>query len=745
MKQLCYFIFLFIFALQFSSCIEDHADHDLSILPLPQEVEDGHGFFARDNFKIFAPEDDRSYYMNVFSDLGWDTTNENKEGKANVVIKMDYSFKEEAYELIVERKKILIRASSRKGVFYAIQSLKQLVWLNNNQIPNCKIKDEPRFSYRGMHLDVARHFHDLDFVKRYIDVMAMYKYNYFHWHLTEDQGWRIEIKKYPRLQEIAAYRDETLIGHYTDQPHQFDGKKYGGYYTQEEIKELVAYAESKQIVVIPEIEMPGHSLAALAAYPELGCSGGPYKVATKWGVFEDVYCPTEKSFAFLEDVIDEVAALFPGPYIHIGGDECPKKSWKESAFCQRLIKQEGLKDEHELQSYFIQKMEKYINQKGKKIIGWDEILEGGLAPNATVMSWRGIQGGIDAAQLNHEVIMTPTSHCYFDYYQSTDENEPLAIGGYLPLEKVYSFEPIPDALDESQQKYIKGAQGNVWTEYMPTTAQVEYMAFPRAIALAEVVWSAKTSKNYDRFLVDVEKHIAYLSDQGINVANHLYVLDLDMKTEGNGVISVSARNLPQGCSLAAKDSFGNYIREKQFELSKNTSEFFMLNKDGKVVDQKFVSFDQHNGFGAKVDLYFPPSEKYKGFGSATLVNGILADGDSYGGKEWLGFQGESMIATLNFGEMKTLNYGSIQFFNSPDSWIYPPRQLILEGSADGENWKTIIAENVKPSNNKSMLVELPTRNITTQYLRITALPHGEIKSGQGEGNQAWLFVGEIVL
>ncbi|MDP5092104.1 MAG: beta-N-acetylhexosaminidase, partial [Polaribacter sp.] len=408
----------------------------------------------------------------------------------------------------INKNQIKISAKSSKGAFYAVQSLLQLLPPKTTSksiaIQCLEIKDEPKFVYRGMHLDVSRHFFSVDFIKKYLDLMAMLKMNTFHWHLTDDQGWRIEIKKYPKLQEIAAFRKETLIGHFSDEPQQFDGKKYGGFYTQEQIKEIVSYASERQITVIPEIEMPGHSQAAIAAYPELGCTGKQIEVATKWGVFEDIYCTNENTFKFLEDVIDEVIPLFPGKYIHIGGDEAPKTQWKNCIHCQNLIKKEGLKDEHELQSYFITRMEKYINSKGKLIIGWDEILEGGLAPNATVMSWRGIQGAIDAAKQKHTVVLTPNSHCYFDYYQSDNEAEPLAIGGFLPLEKVYDFNPIPDELSTDESKFVLGVQGNVWTEYLSTPEKVEYMVFPRAIALAEVVWSSSENKNYTDFIHRLE-------------------------------------------------------------------------------------------------------------------------------------------------------------------------------------------------------------------------------------------------
>jgi hexosaminidase len=344
---------------------------------------------------------------------------------------------------------------------------------------------------------VGRHFFPVDFIKKYIDYIALHKMNYFHWHLTEDQGWRIEIKKYPRLTEVGAYRDGTIIGHFPGKGN--DSIRYGGFYTQEEIKEVVAYAAKRYITVIPEIEMPGHSSAALTSYPYLGCTGGPYKVQQTWGVFEDVYCAGNDSvFTFLQDVIDEVITLFPSKYIHIGGDESPKTRWKSCPKCQKRIKDNNLKDEHELQSYFVQRMEKYINSKGRTIIGWDEILEGGLAPNAMVMSWRGEKGGIEAARQNHNVIMTPSSHVYLDHSQTKKEDS-VTIGGFLPIQKVYSYEPVPKELTGEQAKHVFGAQANVWTEYMGSTQKVEYMLFPRLSALSEVLWSPAAQREWPDF------------------------------------------------------------------------------------------------------------------------------------------------------------------------------------------------------------------------------------------------------
>ncbi|MBT3559753.1 MAG: beta-N-acetylhexosaminidase [Flavobacteriaceae bacterium] len=440
---------------------------------------------------------------------------------------------DEGYKIEIRQNGITITSKDNKGAFYAIQTLRQLIpaSFEDKTYPNKEIRikcqiieDSPRFKYRGMHLDVGRHLFSVEFIKKYIDALAMLKFNTFHWHLTEDQGWRIEIKKYPKLNTIAAYRDSTLAGHYTDRPRKYDKTKYGGYYTQEQVKDIVNYALEREITIIPEIEMPGHSKAAIAAYPNLSCEEKPVNVATLWGVFEDIYCSKEETFKFLEDVIDEVVDLFPGKYIHIGGDEAPKTRWEKCNNCQSVIKREGLKDEHELQNYFISRMEKYINSKGKKIIGWDEILEGGLAPNATVMSWRGISGGIKAANMKHDVIMTPNATCYLDHYQSKDKNEPLAIGGYTPLEEIYNYEPIPEELDSESSKYIIGAQGNVWTEYMSTSEYVEYMVFPRIFALSEVVWS-KNKSNFEEFSNRVTSFFDRLDKLNINYSTHLEKID----------------------------------------------------------------------------------------------------------------------------------------------------------------------------------------------------------------------------
>ncbi len=449
------------------------------------------------------------------------TLPESNSGKSSIVLEIKAGDQNpEAYHLSVSSKKVVISASDAKGVFLGIQTLLQLIppeKVTNAsafsiKIPRVTIYDYPAFAYRGMHLDVGRHFFDVDFVKKYIDYIAMQKLNTFHWHLTEDQGWRIEIKKYPRLTSIGGYRNGTIIGRYPGKGN--TNQRYGGFYTQEQIKDVVKYAADRHITIIPEIEMPGHASAAIAAYPMLSCfPGEPTKAPAKtawagptndkevqqaWGVFPDVFCPKETTFKFLEDVLDEVMALFPSKYIHIGGDECPKENWKRCDHCQQLIKEKGLKDEHGLQSYFIQTIEKYLNSKGREIIGWDEILEGGLAPNATVMSWRGEEGGIAAAKQDHDVIMTPTGWMYFDYSQ-TKHPDSVTIGGFVPLEKVYNYNPVPKELDPSKAKYILGGQANVWTEYMHYPSKVEYMVFPRMSALSEVLWTPQNRKDWNRF------------------------------------------------------------------------------------------------------------------------------------------------------------------------------------------------------------------------------------------------------
>lgn len=453
------------------------------------------------------------------------------------------SAKPDGYILEVNTGRVYLQGDAN-GLLYGLQTLLQLFPLNKMiapdpsgnktqdsvklqqlyaagqhaaiHLPGVRIQDYPRFAYRGMMLDVGRHFFPPAAVKQFIDMLVLYKFNRFHWHLTEDQGWRIEIKKYPRLQQIASVRKETIVGHHR-RSTTYDGKPYDGYYTQDEVRDIVKYAAERNITIIPEIEMPGHSQAVLAAYPQFGNTGGPYEVRTTWGISKDVLNPANDSvFTFLQDVLTEVMDLFPSPYIHIGGDECLKDRWKESREVQQLIKKLGLKDEHDLQSYFINRIEKFVNSKGRSIIGWDEILEGGLAPNATVMSWRGEEGGIAAAKEKHDVIMTPNTYLYFDYTQGQPATEPLNAAAYLPLKTVYNYEPLPPSLTPAERQYIKGVQGNIWTEFIPDQQMLDYMVWPRALALSEIAWSQPGKKNYLRFMRKLPLELARLNNAGVN-------------------------------------------------------------------------------------------------------------------------------------------------------------------------------------------------------------------------------------
>lgn len=516
-----------------------------SVIPAPQMVNTAgqDSFHLKENTTIVYPKGDEllkrnaeflSEYIGQATGKAHAIRTYTKERKANntIILALDPTVKnKEGYILTTTSKGIRISGQTANGVFYGIQTLRKAIPATAQKaeisLPAGEIKDEPRFSYRGMHLDVCRHFYPVEFVKRYIDLLALHNMNTFHWHLTEDQGWRIEIKKYPKLTEIGSIRNKTVIGKAGS--GKYDNTPYGGFYTQEQAKEIVKYAQERFITVIPEIDLPGHMLAALAAYPELGCTGGPYEVCPDWGIFDDVLCiGNDKTLPFLEDVLSEIIEIFPSKYIHIGGDEAPRTRWKECTKCQACIKNEGLKADKEhtaedrLQTFCMTRIEKFLNGKGRQIIGWEEILKGDVAPNATVMSWRGIQSGIKAAQMGHDVIMVPKDHCYFDYYQAKDtKQEPLAIGGFVPVENVYNLNPVPAELTPEQQKHILGAQANLWSEYIPTTQQVEYMVLPRMAALSEALWTQPQSKDYESFLQRLPWLVKLYQRDGFNYAKHV--------------------------------------------------------------------------------------------------------------------------------------------------------------------------------------------------------------------------------
>ena len=542
------------------SCTEvKEANYQIIPMPLDIQLAEQGKFVLSEGTSVFYPEDNEKMQNNAnfLAEYVKEKTGitlaptTGTEGKGIILKVEENKEKPEGYMLKVTPNNVVISGGSEAGVFYGIQTLRKSLPVVQGEkvaLPAVEINDEPRFDYRGGMLDVARHYMEIDSVKRFIDILAMHNINRFHWHLSEDQGWRIEIKCRPLLTEKGSMRKETVIG----RTGKYDGKPHGGFFTQEEAKEIVKYAAERYITVIPEIDMPGHMLSALHAYPELGCTGGPYDVWCHWGVSKDVLCAgNDATLKFIEDVLGEIVEIFPSEYIHIGGDECPKTRWESCPKCQARIKALGIKgdDKHSaeeyLQSFIINHAEKFLNSKGRQIIGWDEILEGGLAPNATVMSWRGEEGGIEAAHQKHNVIMTPHTYLYFDYYQSYDiKNEPLAIGGRLPLERVYSYNPMPKALSAEEQKYIMGVQANLWTEYISTFHYAEYMLLPRLAALCEVQWSSADKKNYECFLSRLPRMVELYDLKQYNYATHAFNITAKVIDNSNeGVVKVALKTI----------------------------------------------------------------------------------------------------------------------------------------------------------------------------------------------------------
>lgn len=658
------------------------------------------------------------------------------------------------YYLNVDRNRINITATEKTGIFYGIQSLLQLGYINAEKkfaFHGVKIaNDYPNMKWRGMHLDVSRHFFPKEFILKYIDLLAMNKMNVFHWHLTDDQGWRIEIKKYPKLTTVGGWRKGSMVGHYNEQ--RYDTIRYGGFYTQDDIREVVAYAEKRHVTIVPEIEMPGHALAALSAYPQFSCTGGPFDVARGWGVFDDVFCPKEETFTFLQDVLDEVVTLFPGKYIHIGGDECPKTRWEKCKACQKRMKENNLKDEMALQSYFIQRIEKHLNSKGIQIIGWDEILEGGLAPNAAVMSWRGTEGGIEAAHLHHPVVMTPGSHCYFDHYQGNPRQEPIAIGGFTSLEKVYSFNPIPEKLSPEERMYILGAQGNVWTEYINTSRDVEYMAVPRMSALAEVLWTNEVSRNYIHFTERLTEFSGLLKKMDVNMA-HSWQRPVLSTVAQNGVLKAEAKPPVPGKKMMYElTKPGMKINGAKMEytapvelIDKNIQFRVWVEENDSTRNESSLRIRSSLASAKQVSFAKAPSEHYPGKGGFTLVDGIVAVLPRIN-SEWLGWSGDDMIATIDLGATQTISSAEIGVLHDPTNWIYEPSEIQLEWSLDGIKWEHILVSTIVPFKPNPRIKQLKFSPVAARYIRINAKNPGLIPAGNpGAGKNSWIFFDEIII
>ena len=669
----------------------------------------------------------------------------------------------EAYRLEVTKNRITINGASTAGTFYGIQTLRKSIPQAGAQtlsFPAAVVTDYPRFGYRGAMLDVARHFFSFEDVKTFIDILALHNINRFHWHLTDDQGWRIEIKKYPRLTEVSSQRPETMVG---QNFNKFDGKPHGGFYTQEQARAIVKYAAERHIMVIPEIDMPGHMVAALAAYPELGCTGGPYKVRTTWGVAEDVLCAgNDRTLQFAKDVLTEVMDIFPGNYVNIGGDECPKVSWEKCPKCQARIKQLGLtadgkhSAEERLQSYFISEMDKLITARGRKLLGWDEILEGGIAPNATVLSWRGMEGGIEAARLGHDAIMCPVSHLYLDYYQTSDrEHEPIAFNGFIPIEKTYDFNPVSPKLTVEEAKHIIGVQANLWTEYMDNFPHVQYMALPRLAAASEVQWTMPEKKNFDDFANRMPQLLNIYNLNKYRYGRHLF----------NVNIAVQAAQKPGSLNVtltARKGAAIYYTLDGSTPTAKSTryTQPFAVQRSCKLrtvaVYPSFTSNESAEDLliskatMAEVKYNVEPSAKYPGNTPNELTNGLQGNVIFNSGR-WVGYEGKDLDLTLDLGEVKPIRLISVRTLISPVQWIMPHRGLYVWVSTDGKNFEDIYdlpADAMaadKPDYIDTENVLLPMAK-DARYVRIKMLSEKSMPAWHpNAGKTAWLFVDEVTV
>lgn len=684
-------------------------------------------------------------------------------GKEGIVLQLGLANDNpEAYQLKVDASQVAISSPSEAGVFYGIQTLRKAVDVaegSNVELPAVEIKDQPRFGYRGMMLDVGRHFFSMDEIKTYIDMMALHNINRFHWHLSEDQGWRIEIKKYPKLTEIGSMRKETVIGHNSGK---YDGKPYGGFYTQEQAKEIVAYAAERYITVIPEIDLPGHMQAALAAYPELGCTGGPYEVWTQWGVSDNVLCAgNDQTIQFIKDVLAEIVEIFPSEYIHVGGDECPKVKWSTCPKCQARIKALGLKSdnkhtkEERLQSYVIHEAEEFLNSKGRKMIGWDETLEGGLAPNATVMSWRGEAGGIEAAKQHHDVVMTPNTYLYFDYYQSKDtETEPMAIGGYLPIERVYSYEPMPKSLSPEEQKYIVGVQANLWTEYIPDFKQVQYMVLPRMAALSESQWCAPEKKNYEAFLQRVSRLVNIYAKNGWNYATHIFDVMLDLKPNTEtGTLDAVARTIDNAPIYYTLDgSEPTTASEKYTDVIKIdkpcTLRTVAIRPSGSSkITKDEISFSKSSM--KPITMLQPINKQYEFSGATVLVDGMTGNMNYKTGR-WIAFYTNDLEAVIDLKEATEISSMTLHTCVEKGDWIFDTRGITVSVSDDNQTFKEVASEAypaMKESDpNQIYTHELKFDPVKTRYVKVKALSEQKIPSWHGgKGNPGFLFVDEIIL
>ncbi len=761
-------------------------DHDIflpvNITPAPLSLEERGGYYeitpgsivfvqpGNDEVKKIASAFIQRFEASTANNLEIEDIEDRRKDRGIIfeLLPQADSLGDEGYILKVKNKKIELSAYQPAGLFRGLQSLYQLMPIEiygeqkveniEWKVPRVNIYDKPRYAWRGMHLDVSRHFFDTDFVKRYIDLIAMHKMNTFHWHLTDDNGWRIQIDKYPKLTEVGAWhvpRDSWMDN---APPQPGEEATVGGFYTKDEIREIVQYAADRYITVLPEIEMPGHSCEVLAAYPELGCTGGPYYVqpGSYWPNIDILCAGNEQTFEFLEGVLDEVIELFPSKYIHIGGDEATKDRWEECPKCQKRIREEGLANAHELQSYFIKRMEKYLNGKGKQIIGWDEILEGGLAPEATVMSWQGFDGGIAAARQGHDVVMSPVSHSYFDYYQANPKYEPLGIGGFITLKKVYSFDPTPPVLSQEEAKHILGGQGNVWTEYILTPEHVEYMSTPRMTAMAEVLWTPKEKIVWPDFRQRLEFQFDRFDVMGVNYALGSFALDFVTSFDkANNQFLVSFENEQLNPEIrytvdGTVPEASSPLYSEPLKIDKTTTiraAIFTGTVMNETFSEKTIVF--HKALGAQVEYKYEPSFKYSGQGAATLVDGLRGS-DRYGDGFWQGFNGDDLDIVIDLGGEKEISKVSGSFFQREASWIFLPTGIEVSLSGDGKQFGQPISAShtIDPKTEgafkKELSVEFPQQK--ARFVKLKATNFGVCPPWhRGAGDAAWLFVDEVMV
>ena len=732
--------------------IEYQNSDSLNLIPYPQQIEKREAYFELNSETIIESSDffknESKFLKHLLSNTLNDSikvlneiSNEPNRIQFNQLFtKAVHPEQEEEYELLIDENHIEISAFQPQGMLHGIQTLRQLFitafqtgekrekWY----LPALTIKDSPKFQHRGLLLDVCRHFFDKEVVKKYLDALSYYKMNVLHLHLTEDQGWRMPIDKYPLLNEISSWRLDSA------------GNQYGGFYSKDELKELVKYAEERYITIIPEIELPGHSQAALSAYPQFSCTGGPIEVANDWGVFKEIYCAgNDSTFTFIEDILTEVMEIFPSKYIHIGGDEAPKFRWEHCPKCQKRMKDEGLADEHELQSYFIKRIEKFLNDNGRELIGWDEILEGGLSDNAAVQSWRGFEGGMEAARTKHKVIMSPTSHCYLDYGLNS-----------IDLQKIYSFDPIPAELAEEFHSYIIGGEGNMWTEHVPDEANLDSKVFPRIIALAEVLWTYNPNRNFADFYRRLQMHYPHLTATGINYGLETVGAKLSEEINDSGIFIKLEKNL---ADLDLKyrwnqdENFVDYTSPIKLEKSGELQVQAYKNGEpyGDPIRQNYVT---HQALNKKVTYKTAYNQWYVGNGDLNLVDGKTGSIDFHD-SAWQGFWGEDVEVIIDLVDPVHFLGLKVNFYQYANSWIFLPQQVEIETSLDGKVWdEHLIRSNGKPiMTNEKSIKTFEFHNdkymgMYGRYIRLKATNIGKVPAGhEAEGQDAWLFIYEIIV